>query len=886
MTDRSARPARRPLRRTDAVLVVLALLVSSAAAATSYAGAATTPRSASASVSLTPAAVMDGGAMGSLYWAGTNESFSTPAVGNVLGGTQQWVVVGGMDGVVRVFDMAGGLLKTLWTGNGPVEASPVLYDFDHDGKADILVANAGTGDIWVFHGGDFAVMFHVVTNGGPQHLPGVFGTPAVGDLNRNGRLDIVATGFDQQVWAWDFSTGAVLPGFPHWVYDTIWSSPVLSDIDHDGFPEIVFGADMDAYPGAPYPPGGLVWVFRRDGSVQPGWPRSISDQTIWSSPAAVDLLGNGQTAIVVGTGLNFPWPRGRFVNALDAAGNNLPGWPVPVNGAVMASPAIGNLPGGGKAVAVATEGGWVTAIAANGTKLWTGCAATGPCSDPNAPGPLPTHGGVSIADINNDGRPDVVAALDKHITVFDLATGAVEAQTQITFDAANGQPILGGMNFAPGSTPTIVQEAGETRILVSVIFDNNGDGRRDAGDSMRVFEFGTHTALGFADWPTFRQNMQRSGTFLDTTPPTQATVTLSPSGAQASIPANVTWTASDNGPFATGVQAFDVDVSAGGGVWTRWLTGAAPSSRSGASATGGAPFYGLPSHTYLIRATAIDGAGNAGATSTSVNVGFTTGATQTQHFQAGYSTAADGSVGTVASAALPGFAFGGNLSRGVAVLADGSGGYVGDAWGGVHPFGAAAAVSTTGYWPGWDIVRGIALNPDSSNSGYVLDGWGGMHPFGGAAAVSTHSYWAGWDVARGIVLLPSSTKTAPAGYTMDAWGGVHPFGAAPAVAQTAYWPGWPVARGITVDPDAAHAGYVLDAWGGLHPFGGAPNVPVSGYWTGWDITRAVASIHHQGGAPAGYVLDGFGAVHPFGAAPAVPSTYWGRDVAKGVAIAP
>jgi hypothetical protein len=33
-------------------------------------------------------------------------------------------------------------------------------------------------------------------------------------------------------------------------------------------------------------------------------------------------------------------------------------------------------------------------------------------------------------------------------------------------------------------------------------------------------------------------------------------------------------------------------------------------------------------------------------------------------------------------------------------------------------------------------------------SGYLLDGFGGVHPFGGAAAIASYPYWPGLDIAR------------------------------------------------------------------------------------------------------------------------------------------
>jgi hypothetical protein len=229
----------------------------------------------------------------------------------------------------------------------------------------------------------------------------------------------------------------------------------------------------------------------------------------------------------------------------------------------------------------------------------------------------------------------------------------------------------------------------------------------------------------------------------------------------------------------------------------------------------------------------------------------------------------------------------------VALIAnDGASGYTVDGYGHLHPFGNAPAVtSPSPLWPGWDIVRGIALFPDSTPfavRGYVLDGWGGIHPFGAGNASpppspSQYAYWQGWDIARGIVLR-GNTGT---GYVLDGWGGLHPFAPSgvtlPATpANTAYWKGWDIARGVALA--TANSGYIVDGWGGIHPFGGAPTVSNPNYWSGWDIVRGITLA-----APtSGYLLDGFGGIHPFGGAPAVSSPGYssGNDIFRGIALDP
>ncbi|HEX6488843.1 MAG TPA: L,D-transpeptidase [Candidatus Dormibacteraeota bacterium] len=230
-----------------------------------------------------------------------------------------------------------------------------------------------------------------------------------------------------------------------------------------------------------------------------------------------------------------------------------------------------------------------------------------------------------------------------------------------------------------------------------------------------------------------------------------------------------------------------------------------------------------------------------------------------------------------------------DIARGLALFADGTGGYSVDGWGGLHAFGSAPAEAPPAYWQGWDIARGVVLLPGAtagSPGGYVLDGWGGLHPFGTAAAATLSAFWQGWDIARGVVLLPDGSG----GYVLDGWGGLHPFaiGAAamPATpAVTAYWQGWDIARGLALLPDGS-GGYTLDGWGGLHAFGSAPTPGGFPYWRGWDIARSVVEWTGQAaGSGAGWVLDGWGGLHAFNGAPAeAAGGYWpGWDIAHGAA---
>jgi hypothetical protein len=204
--------------------------------------------------------------------AATHESFSTAAVGDVTGDHEPDIVAGGMDGHLRVWRLDGTMVIDHPFG-GAMQASPLLADLTGDGVDDVVGASTA-GTIAAIQpsnpiGGGLANLLFIAHDvPRPDGLRGFFSTPAIGDLDKNGSPEIVASSWDHNLWAWHLN-GAVVAGFPVFLQDTSWSSPAVVDLDGDGGLEIVVGGDMDAFPGAPYPAGGLLWVFRANGWLVP-----------------------------------------------------------------------------------------------------------------------------------------------------------------------------------------------------------------------------------------------------------------------------------------------------------------------------------------------------------------------------------------------------------------------------------------------------------------------------------------------------------------------------------------------------------------------------------------------------------------------------------------
>jgi subtilase family protein/VCBS repeat protein len=137
---------------------------------------------------------------------------------------------------------------------------------------------------------------------------GFSASPVLADLNEDGKLDIVAAGLDEHVYAWD-GTGNPLSGFPKLLRDPstdagaeIITTPAIGDITGDGKPDIVSPTqEFAGNPSAPPTP----------------------------AEGGVGGFGNFLTNVLAGV----LGGSGR-VYALDRNGNTLPGWPTQPNGIV------------------------------------------------------------------------------------------------------------------------------------------------------------------------------------------------------------------------------------------------------------------------------------------------------------------------------------------------------------------------------------------------------------------------------------------------------------------------------------------------------------------------------------------------------------------------
>ena len=419
---------------------------------------------------------------------GYGEHFSSPAAGDVNGDGTVDVVAGYGNGHLYAWSAGGTRFLDITTpGAGGIRSTPTLVDLNGDKKLDILGSN-DLGYVFAYDGAGHR-LFQVRTPAynGQQ---AVFASPVAADVTGDGVLEVVAAGYDHYLFVWDLA-GRSKPGFPLFMADTMWASPAIADLNRDGRRDIVLAYDCAGGSGSrcdgmTTTGGGFVTAITGTGRVLPGWPRFVNGQTVWSSPALADVTGDGKLDVVVGTGLWRPAPAGSQVWAWDATGRQLPGFPVRTQGRVFASPAVGDVSGDGKPeIAVMDEKNLVYVWDGTGRLRsgWPRCGTnSGTCNSV-------AHASPVMADVSGDGVADVVAAGQMTVRAWN-GSGQVLAEAK----APAG-------TWQTSSTPTVTQIGGKATVLVSTTHRS-----ASGAVNGTVVRYAAGAALGPAPWPGFRQN--------------------------------------------------------------------------------------------------------------------------------------------------------------------------------------------------------------------------------------------------------------------------------------------------------------------------------------------------------------------------------------------
>lgn len=261
--------------------------------------------------------------------------WSSPALFDVDDDGDVEIVIGGdstpggyfdhLGGVFRAIDYRDGAPVELWhrTADEVFHSSPAIGDINGDGRMEAVVGmghnwhiectqrsnpQCGKGDgsdhvkVWAFHLDDGSDV-----KGWPASTEGsVWGSPAVGDIDGDGKVEVVVGSYDGFVYAWNGDgtrLWRVKPDFAHpgMLTTRVLAHPIIADFDGDGDQDVAAGTDvglalLDGRTGANLE-SGLSWWHR----ISVGWSHI-------TAPAVGRL--NGERHVVI-TAFDIPQKKTR-----------------------------------------------------------------------------------------------------------------------------------------------------------------------------------------------------------------------------------------------------------------------------------------------------------------------------------------------------------------------------------------------------------------------------------------------------------------------------------------------------------------------------------------------------------------------------------------------
>jgi len=242
--------------------------------------------------------------------------------------------------------LAGWPIETMGTSSG----APAVGDIDGDGDLEVV---AGSTLIYAWHHDGMELRDG---DGDPQswgvlNTEGTTFTAAVGlaHLDNTPGLDIMAADLvTKKVYCFAY-TGDLLPGWPRPGEMDFRAAPVAGDLDGDGFYEVIA---VDTR--------GAIYAWRsngaeyRDGDGNPAtngiFYRTPAATFHYQTPSVCDIDGDFCDEIILGT-------RSDSIYVLNGDGTRVPGWPFKMAGEAAGSAAVGDVDGDGDLEIVAQSKG-------------------------------------------------------------------------------------------------------------------------------------------------------------------------------------------------------------------------------------------------------------------------------------------------------------------------------------------------------------------------------------------------------------------------------------------------------------------------------------------------------------------------------------------------
>ncbi len=350
--------------------------------------------------------------------------FSTPAIANLDADPQLEIVYGGFDKRIMAINhdgtnvsgfpvssyhrtrfpsweaFDGTIADTIWS-------SPAIANLDNSGMPEILI---GTDEgmyesVWQGNMGEWSYWDC------PYALPSGWSNGYCG-----GSLYGIS------------ANGQLLPNFPRYYYETVFSSPVVADVDFDGDLEIFSGLGYFYEMNSPtHPIGGQRLIgLDHQGNELPGWEGGISvDGATPAAPAIGNIYGDSKPEIIIPT-------MNSQLYAFQADGSLVPGFPMKPRlengqnwGIQHANSVVLGDYDGDELMEIFINNGWATTVIdGNGNQL------TGDNFPANS---LPIYysfgsllNSPAVEDIDLDGKIELIT-FNHAVHVFDLPNASAKA---------------------------------------------------------------------------------------------------------------------------------------------------------------------------------------------------------------------------------------------------------------------------------------------------------------------------------------------------------------------------------------------------------------------------------------------------------------------------
>lgn len=376
------------------------------------------------------------------------------------------IAVASRNGTVTVLKRDG---TTLWSAYTPnygcartsdsdkVYSSPAAGDLNQDGANDLVLGYGGYasgredtaachGGVVAFDGRSGQILWNLDLGkfAKKQHFfsffPSVYSTPAIADVNGDGKLEIAFGSLDRNVYLLNY-LGKVL--FYYLAADTIFSSPAFANVNNDTLLDLIIGTDISGN-NALKPPtkdGGNVYAlsfdkanfkrrktkpyrcyFRDDDCVV--WMTPVN-QVVQSAPVIADFVSSvAGEEVAIGTGCYFGKELGKKILVLNLSSGSVLRT-LQTTACMTSSVAAGDVDGDGLSEVIALVSGHASFGGDGTSKLVVYDAESGSVQwQASLENSSYSHNDAAIAsDLDGNGSLEIMVSDKKQIKVYEGSTG-------------------------------------------------------------------------------------------------------------------------------------------------------------------------------------------------------------------------------------------------------------------------------------------------------------------------------------------------------------------------------------------------------------------------------------------------------------------------------